>query len=251
MFGNGYMRRMRGNYEPGSKTPFTISRSKIDLFAECPRCFYLDQRLGIKRPDSFPFTLNAAVDLLLKKEFDIHRAKQTTHPLLKQYGVDAVPLSHAELDAWRDSLRRGVQYLHPETNFLVRGGIDDVWVNPEGELIVVDYKATSKDAEVTLDAEWQDGYKRQVEVYQWLFRKNGFKVSSTAYFVYANGKRDREAFDGKLDFDVKLIPYEGNDGWIEETLHNIKTCLDKNVIPRSNPRCDYCGYRRAAQEIEK
>jgi len=46
---------------------------------------------------------------------------------------------------------------------------------------------------VTLDAEWQDGYKRQMEIYQWLLRQNGLKVSDTGYFVYCNGKTDRKA----------------------------------------------------------
>ena len=50
-----------------------ISRSKIDLFLECPRCFYLDVVKKIKRPPGFPFNLNNAVDMLLKKEFDRHR----------------------------------------------------------------------------------------------------------------------------------------------------------------------------------
>ena len=40
------------------------------------------------------------------------------------------------------------------------------------ELIIVDYKATAKNGEVNLDADWQIGYKRQMEIYQWLFRQN-------------------------------------------------------------------------------
>jgi 2-isopropylmalate synthase len=35
-----------------------------------------------------------------------------------------------------------------------------------------------------LDQEWQDSYKRQMDVYQWLLRQNGLKVSNTGYFVY-------------------------------------------------------------------
>ena len=49
-----------------------LSRSKIGLFQECPRCFYLDNRLGLKRPPGYPFNLNTAVDTLLKREFDAH-----------------------------------------------------------------------------------------------------------------------------------------------------------------------------------
>jgi len=217
---------------------------------KCPRCFYIDRRLGIDVPPSYPFTLNSAVDHLLKKEFDIHRIKQTTHPMMEAYGIDAVPYQHAEMDKWRDSLRHGIQYLHQPTNLILSGGIDDVWVNPEGELIIVDYKATAKDQEVTLDAEWQIAYKRQMEVYQWLFRQNGFKVSNTSYFVYCNGKRDAKAFDGKLEFDIKLIPYVGGTGWIEKALTDIKACLMSDKVPPADPDCDFCTYRAAFKDLK-
>jgi CRISPR/Cas system-associated exonuclease Cas4 (RecB family) len=230
-------------YDPNAEEAFRVSRSKIDLFLECPRCFYLDRRLGVARPQGFPFNLNSAVDILLKKEFDIHRRQKTPHPLMDSYGVDAVPFGHKMMDTWRDTFK-GVEYLHEPTNFVVFGGVDDVWQDSKDNLIVVDYKATSKDAEVTLDAEWQDGYKRQMEVYQWLLRRNGFSVSDTGYFVYANGRRDREAFDGKLEFDVKLIPYTGKDNWVEKTLHQMKECLDSDEIPKSSANCEYCKYIR-------
>ncbi len=234
--------KRRTVFNPSSKEPFRISRTKIDLFVECPRCFYLDQRLGIVRPRPFPFSLNNAVDLLLKKEFDIHRAEGSAHPLMKEYGVDAVPFAHEKMEEWRDAMKRGVCCVHDETNLLVRGGVDDVWVSPNGELIIVDYKATSKEGEVSLDADWQDGYKRQMEVYQWLFRQNGFKVSDTGYFVYVNGKTDRKAFDGKLEFDIKLIPYTGETSWIPKTLKKIKACLEDDRIPASSKTCDHCRY---------
>ncbi len=228
---------------------FRLSRSKIDLFIDCPRCFYVDNKLGVARPPGYPFNLNSAVDELLKREFDVHRADETPHPLMETYGIDAIPFHHVQLDAWRDSLRHGVQYLHEPTQLLVRGGIDDVWKDRTGKLIVVDYKATSKKGEVNLDAPWQDGYKRQVEVYQWLFRKNEFEVSDTAYFVYANADADREAFDGKLEFDVKIIPYVGDDAWVEPTLFEIKKCLDDPRVPKASPECDYCRYREAAGTV--
>lgn len=242
--------RKRNLYNPDSREPFRVSRSKIDLFVECQRCFYLDRRVGFGRPPGFPFNLNSAVDALLKKEFDTHRANKTAHPLMAAYGIDAVPFDHPEMDRWRDALSGGVQYVHPSTNFLVTGGVDDVWESPSGELIVVDYKATSKSGEVSLDADWQDGYRRQVETYQWLLRKNGFTVSPTAYFVYCNGKTDRAAFDGKLEFSIKIIPYVGDDSWVELTLHAMKRCLDSDELPEPGSGCDYCAYRAAVRGVE-
>lgn len=242
-------RNVKYLFHPELKEPYKISRSKIDLFKECPRCFYLDQRFGVARPPSFPFNLNNAVDTLMKKEFDIHRAKQTAHPLAKAYGIDAVPFQHEKIEEWRDALRKGVSCLHKKTNLIVRGGIDDVWVNPQGELIIVDYKATSKNDEINLDAEWQNSYKRQMEVYQWLFRCNGFKVSDIGYFVYANGITDKEAFDGKLEFDVKIIPYTGSDKWIDGTLEEIKEILISDKLPPKGKNCNYCQYREEAGKI--
>ncbi|HNZ83855.1 MAG TPA: PD-(D/E)XK nuclease family protein [Candidatus Pacearchaeota archaeon] len=237
-------------FNPKSKAPFRFSRSKIDLFMECPRCFYLDRRLGIDRPPSFPFNLNKAVDELLKREFDIHRSNKTPHELMKKFGIDAVPFDHKKIDEWRDTFK-GVSYFHESTGFEVFGGVDDIWVNKKDELIVVDYKATSKKSEVNLDAEWQNGYKRQVEVYQWLLRKNGFKVSDTAYFVYCNGDSDKEAFDGKLEFDVKIIPYKGDDSWIDEALIQARKCLEQNKLPESGHNCDYCKYIKALGQVKQ
>src|SRR3990167_3167712 len=126
---------------------FRLSRSKISLFLECRRCFYIDNKLGTARPPGYPFNLNSAVDALLKKEFDAHRAEKTPHPLMDAYKLDAVPFAHAKMDEWRDALRGGVVHAH-STGLTVCGGVDDIWVTPHEELIVVDYKATSKDGKI-------------------------------------------------------------------------------------------------------
>lgn len=243
-----YKPHRKPDWNYGGKN-FRLSRSKIDLFLQCPKCFYVDNKLGVARPPGFPFNLNSAVDELLKREFDVHRAKGETHPLMKEYGIDAVPFAHEELDKWRDALRHGIQFLHESTGLLVRGGVDDVWKGADGKIIIADYKATSKKSEVNLDAEWQDGYKRQIEVYQWLFRRNNFDVSDTGYFVYANADSDKEAFDAKLEFDIKIIPYVGNDEWVEPVLFKIKETLDADKIPPASESCDFCTYRGAVAEV--
>src|SRR5208283_1962828 len=90
--------RVKNLYNPHSSEPFKLSRSKIDLFSQCPRCFYFDRKLGVDRPPGFPFALNSAVDALLKQEFDIYRANGRKHPLIEKYGVDAQPVPHKDLD---------------------------------------------------------------------------------------------------------------------------------------------------------
>lgn len=233
----------------GGKNNWKLSRSKIELFTECPRCFYIDNRLGVKRPPGYPFTLNSAVDALLKKEFDIHRAKNQQHPLQKKYGIDAVPVAHEKLNEWRENFT-GIQYEHPATGMMIMGAIDDLWQNSKGEYIVVDYKSTSKTEKIeALDKEWQDGYKRQLEIYQWLLRQNGYKVSNTGYFVYCNGDTDKEAFDGKLEFEITLIAHEGDDSWVEKTIIEAHQCLMSDKLPNPGHDCDYCAYRKVAMDV--
>ena len=227
-----------------------ISRSKIDLFLECPRCFYLDIQKKIKRPPGFPFNLNNAVDLLLKKEFDKHREDGTKHPLQIEFNIDAIPASHPMMDKWRQSMQHGVIYKDTEKDLHIYGGIDDLWINSEGEYHVVDYKATAKDSPVTELAEWTAGYKRQMEVYQWLLRKNGLNVSNTAYFVYCTGDNTAPCFDNKIQFHSHIITYEGNDSWVNNTINDIHDCLSNTKIPNKNESCQYCiFFKRLYQEL--
>ncbi len=239
--------RSRNIYNPNSSKPFKISRSKIDLFLNCPRCFYIDRRLGTGLPPGFPFNLNSAVDHLLKKEFDYYRSRQIPHPLMTENGIEAIPYQHHDLDDWRENFK-GILFHHKQTNFMLTGAIDDVWITSSGELIVVDYKSTSKNGEVTLDADWQIGYKRQMEFYQWLFRQNEFNVSSTGYFVYCNGDKSKDSFDDKLEFVTKIIPYSGNDEWVNDAIVAAHACLALDEIPHRTSTCDFCLYQAAVQQ---
>ncbi len=238
-------------FSPDATAPFALSRSKVELFFDCRRCFYLDRRLGIGRPPGFPFNLNSAVDALLKTEFDGYRAAGQPHPLMTAAGLNAVPHAHPQLDTWRNNFR-GVRALHAASNLEVFGAIDDLWRDLEsGELMVVDYKSTSKAGEVSLDAAWQDGYRRQMEFYQWLLRQQGEPVSRRGWFVYCNGRRDRPAFDARLEFTIKLIPYDGDDGWVDGALREIRALLSRDQPPALNARCEYCVFAERAGEARK
>jgi len=240
-------KRSRNIYSPGQEKPFKLSRSKIESFVKCTRCFYLDRRLGVNQVPSFPFNINSAVDALLKSEFDQYRVREEPHPYMVDAGIKAIPYQHENLDKWRENFV-GVQYFDESSNLILHGAIDDVWKSDENELIVVDYKATSKNDKVNINAPWQRSYKRQMEFYQWLLRKNEFQVSNRGYFVYCNGQRNREAFNERVEFDVDLLAYDGKDDWVEPTIKKIVDCLSQDEIPSPSERCDQCKYN---QEIKQ
>lgn len=166
---------------------------------------------------------------------------------MQKHQINAVPFWHPDFVIWRDDYNKkiGASFFHKETNLNICGIIDDIWQNVDtGELHIVDYKSTSSDLPVSLDGQYKEGYKRQMEVYQWIFKKLGFEVSPTGYFFYVNAQKRGRTFNGKLEFEATIIPYGGNISWVEPAILDIKKCLDSDEIPLSNTACEYCNYRR-------
>lgn len=217
-----------------------LSRSKIDLYLECPRCFWLEVKKGIRRPQPAPYTINSAIDLLLKQEFDIYRQRHEPHPIMKKFNIDALPLDHPKIDEWRNTFS-GIQFYHQPTDFFIFGGIDDVWINSQDKLIVVDYKATGANQHKIYDS-----YMRQMEVYQWLFRQNNFKVSRVGYFVFArvNKANGFESAEPVLSFDLFVEGYRGDPSWVENALYGAKEILNLEYPPEPSPNCEFCTYHQ-------
>lgn len=219
---------------------------------QCQRCFWLDVRLKITRPSSPPFNINKAIDELFKKEFDTYRKQKKPHPLMVEFNVNAIPFEHDKLGEWRENFV-GVTALHETTNLHIFGAVDDLWVDESGKVIVVDYKATAKDKEVNIDSDWQIAYKRQMEVYQWLLRQNNLQVNDTGYFVYTNGRMDRDGFNDRIEFRTKIIPYTGDDSWVEPTIIEMKKCMDEEMpeVGKSamGGDCEFCAYAKARTSL--
>ena len=248
------MARHRGTYKPDHESPYEVSRSRIEAFINCPACFWLDRVKGVKFPSMPPFLLNSATDTLLKKDFDQYRELQKPHPFMERNGLShLVPFQHADFHSWTQSLQLGFRTYHESSNLIIGGGLDDVWHDPKtNELFIVDYKSTagkrsedlSKLEPITLEGRWKEGYKRQMDMYQWIMNEKtkedlkDFKVSNVGYFVYVNG--DQHFEDGMLrkdedkadmSFDVQLLTYKGNHDWVEKEILNLKKCLEVDQCP--------------------
>ena len=217
-----------------------LSRSKIELFIDCPRCFWLDVARGIPRPSGPPFTLNNAVDALMKAEFDRYRTAGEPHPLFATAGLDAVPYRHAELDRWRHNFT-GVRWPDEATGWTLFGAVDDLWQARSGELMVADYKATSR-AEMPTARTLYPSYRRQMDVYQFLVRRQGLAVSNRGWFVYVNGDGRAAEFGEKLCFRSALVPYDGDDAWVLEAFRRAVATVTQVEPPTAKEDCEYCGY---------
>jgi len=239
-------------YQKGTNEIFKISRSKFSNFLDCARCFYLERVKGLKDPGMPGWALNSAVDELLKKEFDYYRNIQKPHPFIIKNKLNFIPFKHDKIDYWRDALRGGISFIDADTNLEVHGGVDDIWLNPDtNELIVVDYKAQSKNETVEtkayLENEYHQSYKTQMDIYVYILREMKFKVSDMAYFFVCNGLKTPEKFDAVLHFDLTLVPYKTNTTWIKNKLIEMKKTLESKDVPEINKSCEKCMFLEAGK----
>lgn len=227
-----------------------ISRSRLENLYRCRLCGYLEIKHDIK-PPSIPFTLNIAVDELLKRDFDVYRKSGEVPPVLAKLGKNFVPFKHSDLEIWRDN-RSGIDRVHRETGITVYGAIDDLWTNEAGEVVIIDYKATAKASPVTSlgTASYHDAYRRQLDMYAWLVEGQGLKVAKSGYLFYVTARKSADGFLGRLEFDPALIEHDIDMTWIEPFLETAKDVL-AGSIPADSPDCNWCDYRKKVSSIKR
>ena len=202
------------------------------------------------------WTLNETTDRLLKKEFDICREEQTPHRIFLENNLDhLVPFDHPDIEKWRDSLRAGLMSRHDNTNIILTGGVDDIWLNTiTDELIVVDYKSQSNRRPVEpwsyLSSVYHTAYKIQLDFYAYLLKEMGFEVATTGYFLVCNGDKEADSFNGKLEFSETIIPYETETDWIKPEIDKMYQLMNSCNVPSSNPSCENCAYVARRAEME-
>ena len=241
-------------FDPGSDDPFTVSRTRIQNFLDCKRCFYVQNRIGIKNLKSLPFRLNSATDTLLKKTFDAARKKQIPHSYFKKKNINLVPFKHEKMDEWRENFK-GIKYHYEKANLMVQGAVDDILVNLKTKaLSPVEFKSTqTKDGDQIkyLGKPHHKFWKNQLEVYGYLLEKNGFKISEDSYIVFCNADITPKDWKENLHFDVQVINYKMDYSWVESTLDEIKKLLLEEKIPDfSDPdECDICRFLEDHKEM--
>jgi hypothetical protein len=198
--------------------------------------------MKIRRPDFPPYTLNNAIDFLLKKEFDLHRKKAEVHPFLKEIKLNYVPANNPSLQKWRN-YKYGISHLVENLDLEIYGAIDDIWENINKEIIIIEYKCSAQKKRITeLNGNYHNQIKRQLDLYNWLLNKNEENVSKYGYFLFCNLKTETDNFNANLNFDLDLIKYECKTDWIMNVLNEISNCLKNENIPEENKNCKYCSY---------
>lgn len=221
-----------------------LSPNSLNLYLECPYCFWLEKGQGIRRPPPYPYALNMAVDVLLKQEFDAYRAKDELHPLLVANNVPAKLFPNQKLlDEWRSNFK-GIRYYDRSLDAVLFGAVDDILEFKNGALAPLDYKSTgSKVAKV------YDRFQLQMDVYTFLLEKNGYttnKKGCLAFYVV-----DKEnGFEDKLPFRKEIHMIDTDTSHVQELFKEAVSLLRQENPPQDHrPDCKFGEWFKQASHF--
>lgn len=209
-----------------------ISRSKIELFMECQRCFWLEAKYNIKRPETISGGyIGQNYDPILKRVFDEHRQNSTKPKEIEEKELDLFP-DLEKIKIWRG---KGVEFYHHEHKLTYYGKIDDLLITKEKLLVPFDFKTTlSKNFQI------YESYKRQLEIYGYLLQKQNEPVSNLGalYVIKIEITENFEKIEERDLLIIENLEYEKYD----EILENLKEVYYSDKEPDPHPACPFCYY---------
>ena len=235
-------------YIKNNLTPFSINRTKIDLFFDCSRCFYLDQKYGIKKPHGTPLVINNFVVNNYKTILNEYRLNQKVLPESKQINKILIPSNNTYLEDWIHPFK-GIYHVDKKTNFKIKANLDDIWQCKESKkYFPVIIKSTSRKKNLNSENIWP-GYWKQLSLYSFLLSKNSMETSSSGILVYLNVSENLSNELKKIDYELLVFERNLDLTWIEPTFDKIYNTLNSDEVPLNNSNCKYCRYQSNVQRI--
>lgn len=224
--------------------PVQLSPNSLNLYYECPLCFWLDKRQGIKRPQPYPYALNAAVDMLLKKEFDEYRKKGELHPLLAAYNIPAKLFSNQKLlDEWRNNFK-GIRYYDSALGATLFGAVDDVLEFSDGKLAPLDYKSTGSKVPTVYDR-----FQLQMDIYTYLLEKNGYQTAKKGCLAFYVVDKEN-GFEDKLPFKKEIQLIDTDPSYVQKLFEEAVNFLYKDAPASHNADCQYGQWLKSIEQLK-
>lgn len=213
-----------------------LSPSTLNLFLECPKCFYLEQVEGFHRPRGIFPSLPGGMDVLIKKYFDKYRLQNKLPPEIDGKVEGKLMADLDLLNKWR-SWRTGLVHMDVKSGAILSGALDDLLVNPEkGVFMPFDYKTRGFD----LKEGSSDFYINQLNCYALLLEANGMKTAGFGYLCYYIPKEIKE--DGQVRFEITIKKMETNPESAKQVFESAVNLIVEKQMPKTHTSCEYCSW---------
>ncbi len=221
-----------------------LSPSTLNLFKDCPRCFWLDKNKGIKRPFGIFPSLPGGMDSVIKVYFDKYRLKDELPPEINGKVNGKLFQNLAKLEAWRSWRKTELLYEYKPSDAILSGALDDCLVE-DNCYIPLDYKTRG----YPLADDPRKYYQTQLDCYTLILNESGYKTKGLAYLAYYWPLEVQE--EGIVKFHVEPIKIETSVDSAKKIFMDALNTLSSD-IPQASPQCEYCNLvtNRTSQNKE-
>lgn len=209
-----------------------LSASTLNLFLECPRCFWLHINKNIRRPEKPVATITTGLDRVIKEYFNQYR-KQGRLPPLLEGKIPGKLIS---------SLPNWLEFVDRSHDAKLYGYLDECLEIDNNLYAVLDHKTRGSIPENTHPA-----YQLQMDVYTFLLEKNNYPTKRLAYLVYYIPKEGllHNGFQFHLHItEVKTEPERAKD-----IFYSAVSILKEGKTPKAKEECSYCNWLNLMKEV--
>ncbi len=218
-----------------------LSKSTLEVFQDCPRCFYMAKNYKIDRPKGLMPGITKGIDRVMKA----YTATQLAAGKENMYLAKSLMAPHPDrlmlvkFGSWRTF--QGVFDIGDGRQVKAWGELDDLLVDAKGVVSPWDYK--SKGSQPDAEADALKYNQLQGDMYHLLLEAQGLKCSGFCYFTYTwpdevispPGERPAIIFAHETT-RIATSP--------ARALGVLKAAMDclEGKYPESSPGCSYCSF---------
>ncbi|MEK6932881.1 MAG: PD-(D/E)XK nuclease family protein, partial [Nanoarchaeota archaeon] len=166
--------------------------------------------------------------------FDRFRDNNKLPPELKELKDIKLFEDKELLKTWRNNLK-GIEFYDEENDVLLHGAVDNILSN-NGKLIVLDYKTRGFDLKKDTAHHYQD----QLDIYNFLLRKNGYETENYAYLLFYLPEQVMETGEFKFKNELVKMKIDINHA---EYLFKRAIKIIKGEMPEPGEKCTFCKWR--------
>jgi len=203
-----------------------VSPSSLNLFMECPRCFWLYLNKEIKRPGPPVASITSGIDRVIKEYLNEFRSKNTLPPYL-QDKLKGKLMSNFPKRGW-------LEYTDKELDARLGGFLDECIESEDKYYAVLDHKTRG-----SIPDSVHQAYQLQMDVYTLLLEENGFPTRKNAYLAYYIPKKIISGLD--FQFDIFLKEIKTDPKRAREIFKEGISCLRSPLPPRKDS-CAFCKW---------
>jgi len=222
-----------------------LSKSSIETFKNCPRCFWLEKNGKIRRPDGLKASVLKGIDGGMKLVAEYSAETGEPAPYLAAFPGARPYSDRTRLKSFMNWRTFQAQVKAGKHVVLIWGEVDELIEWEDGRVSPWDFKSNGKKRDWV---EYTMAYNTlQADMYDLILPAQGLITTGDAFFTYSWPI----VVNGVMVFDFETVKIQAVRDRALEVIESAVDCLQGDE-PDENPSCEYCSYvTKRVDRVEK